>query len=381
VLQQKLEYYKQHHLLREVKEVDNNMINFSSNDYLGLSKSEVVKEAFIEGIKLYGFGSGSSPLISGYYSSTRKLEEAFALHLKTEEAIFFNSGYHANIGVIQALHNPIIMDKLCHASSIDGARLSGNRFYRYRHNDLEHAKKLLEITPNSLLISERIFSMEGNIADVTKLKTLATIYNARLIIDDAHGFGILENNIQSDLVIIPLGKALGGIGAIVAGNKELIYYLRQTARSYMYSTALPPAIAHANLVALNLMGQEPWRLEKLKSLIKLFNFYANKVGLNLASQDLTPIRSILIGENKLAKTIEKKLHAKGFFVKAIVSPTVQISRIRISLCINHSEENIIHLIKKIDLFLKLASVERLEENSDYIIDSQFICKSIFTKEA
>jgi 8-amino-7-oxononanoate synthase len=347
VLQQKLQYYKQHHLLREIKEVDNNMINFSSNDYLGLSKSKKVKEAFIDGIKLYGFGSGSSPLISGYYLSTKKLEEAFALHLKKDEAIFFNSGYHANIGVIQALQKPIIMDKLCHASIIDGARLSAKQFYRYRHNDLEHAENLLQKTPNSLLISERVFSMEGDIADVIKLKTLAAGYKARLIIDDAHGFGVLENNIQSDLVIIPLGKALGGMGAIVAGDKELIGYLRQTARSYMYSTALPPAIAHANLVALKLLSQETWRLEKLKSLISLFNFYANKAGLNLASQDLTPIKSILIGDNKLAKTIEKKLHAKGFFVKAIVSPTVQISRIRISLCMNHSEENIINLIETI----------------------------------
>lgn len=347
MLAQKLEYYKQHHLLREVKEVDNNMINFSSNDYLGLSKSEAVRKAFIEGIKLYGFGSGSSPLVSGYYNSTRQLEEAFALYLKREEAIFFNSGYHANIGVIQALENPIIMDRLCHASIIDGAKLSGNRFYRYRHNNLEHAENLLQRIPNSLLISERVFSMEGDIADVTKLKTLGVRYKAKLIIDDAHGFGILENNIQSDLVIIPLGKALGGMGAIVAGDKELIGCLRQMARSYIYSTALPPAIAHANLAALKLMNLETWRLDKLKALIALFNFHANEAGLNLTSQDLTPIRSILIGDNKLAKAIEKKLQAKSFFVKAIVAPTVQISRIRISLCANHSEENIINLIKAI----------------------------------
>ncbi len=347
MLQQRLEYYKQHHLLRDIKEVDNNMINFSSNDYLGLSKSEEVSQAFIEGVKLYGFGSGSSPLISGYYSSTRKLEEAFADVLGKERAIFFNSGYHANMGVIQALQYPIIMDKLCHASIIDGSRLSGNKFYRYRHNDLNMAEKLLQKSPSSLLISERIFSMEGDIADLAGLKALAKEYKARLIIDDAHGFGILENNIQSDLVIIPLGKALGGMGAIVAGEEEVIGYLRQTARSYIYSTALPPAIAYANLVALKLMRRETWRLAKLKILITLFNSYANEAGLNLASQDLTPIRSILIGDNKKSKELEKKLYAKGFFVKAIVSPTVQVSRIRISLGTNHSEENIINLIEAI----------------------------------
>ena len=347
MLQQKLAYYRQHHLLRDIREVDDNMINFSSNDYLGISKSEEVSQAFIEGVKLYGFGSGSSPLISGYYSSTRKLEEAFADILGKEKAIFFNSGYHANIGVIQALKYPIIMDKLCHASIIDGARLSGNKFYRYRHNDLNMAEKLLQKTPGSLLISERVFSMEGDIADVAKLGALATKYKAILLIDDAHGFGIFSNNIAADLVIVPLGKALGGMGAIVAGDKELIDYLRQITRSYVYSTALPPAIAHANLAALRLMNRETWRLEKLKGLITLFNLYANEAGLNLASQDLTPIRSILIGDNKKSKELEKKLHAKGFFVKAIVSPTVQISRIRISLCTSHSQENILNLIEAI----------------------------------
>ena len=149
------------------------------------------------------------------------------------------------------------------------------------------------------------------------------------------------------MIIIPLGKALGGMGAIVAGEKDLIEYLRQTTRSYIYSTALPPAIAHANLVSLKLLQQQTWRLAKLQSLIKLFNDLANQAGLNLSSQDPTPIRSILIGDNKKAKELENKLISNGFFVKAIVSPTVQISRIRISLCANHSEENIVNLIKAI----------------------------------
>ncbi len=132
MLAEKLEYYRQNNLLREIMEAKPNQINFSSNDYLGISKVARLKQAFIAGVKIYGFGSGSSPLISGYYPSTKALEDNFAKILEQESAIFFNSGYHANLGVIQALDAPIIMDKLCHASIIDGARLSGNKFYRYR---------------------------------------------------------------------------------------------------------------------------------------------------------------------------------------------------------------------------------------------------------
>lgn len=349
MLKQKLEHYRQNHLTREIKVVDKKMINFSSNDYLGLARNNTVKQAFIEGVKLYGFGSTSSPLIYGYYSSTQKLEQEFAQTLGTEDAIFFNSGYHANLGIIQALELPIIMDKLCHASIIDGARLSEKRFYRYQHNDLDHAETLLKEHPNGLLITERAFSMEGDIANTQKLYQLSRQYNAKLIIDDAHGFGILENNIKADLIIIPLGKALGGMGAIAAGNKIIIEYLRQFARSYIYSTALPPAIAHANLAALKLMQQETWRIEKLKDLINFFNERANKAGLLLASQDLTPIRAILIGDNKKAKELEQKLQTQNFFVKAIVRPTVQIARIRISLSASHSRKNIIDLIEAICL--------------------------------
>ena len=349
MLEQKLEYYRQNHLTRKIELVDKKMINFSSNDYLGLASNNEVKKAFIEGVRLYGFGSTSSPLISGYHFSTQKLEAEFAQILACEDAMFFNSGYHANLGIIQALGLPIIMDKLSHASIIDGSRLSEKKFYRYHHNDLGSAYNLLKENPKSLVVTERVFSMEGDIANVDKLYNIAKKHDAKLMIDDAHGFGILENNIKADLVVIPLGKALGGMGAIAAGNQIIIEYLRQFTRSYIYSTALPPSIAHANLKALELMQRETWRIEKLKCLISLFNTIANKVGLNLASQDSTPIRAILIGDNKKAKELEQKLQTKGFFVKAIVKPTVQTARIRVSLSSNHSEKNIIDLIEAICL--------------------------------
>ncbi len=347
MLEQQLNHYKDNHLTRKLCIAEKDMINFSSNDYLGLAQNDKIKAAFIDGIKLYGFGSGSSPLISGYYTSTKSLEEEFAQALNKEGAIFFNSGYHANIGVIQALKKTIVMDKLCHASIIDGAKLSGKKFYRYQHNNLSHAEIIFPKNSNSLLISERIFSMEGDIADIKALNTLAKKNQSLLLIDDAHGFGILPNNIKADLIIVPLGKALGGVGAIVAGDQVMIDYLRQFARSYMYSTALPPAIAHANLTALKIMQVEDWRLDKLKNLIFLFNKLANEAGIKLVSQDITPIRSILIENNKLAKELENKLHIQGFFTKAIVKPTVQKCRIRISLSCNQSESNIIKLIEAI----------------------------------
>ena len=336
--------------------INSKKINFASNDYLGLSRNILVKNAFIEGSNLYGFGSGSSVLISGYYSPIRKLEEEFAKILKAKKAMFFNSGYHANLGVIQALNMPLVMDRLSHASIIDGARLSDNKFYRYRHNDLDHAEILLKKLPSSLLISERVFSMEGCITDIKKLQILSQKYNSHLIIDDAHGFGVLNNNIELDdntTIIIPLGKALGGMGAIVAGSNLMIDYLRQFARSYIYSTALPPAVAYANLSALRIMQEDKEPQQKLIELIKFFNIEAKNAGLNLASDHVTPIRSLLIAGNENAKIVEKELQKKGFFVKAILKPTVPSSRLRISISTLHQKEDIINLIRALNDCKKL----------------------------
>jgi 8-amino-7-oxononanoate synthase len=360
-ISQKILRYEENDLLRQMVEISDNdgreiqidnkkYINFSGNDYLGLSKSQKVKQAFIEGVNLYGLGSGSSNLLSGYHSPSIQLEEAFAQKIGKDQAILFNSGYHANVGIIQALGMNIIMDRLSHASIIDGARLSGNKFHRY--HDLNHAEKLLQDNEQSLLISERVFSMEGNITDVDRLSDLAKKYNSFLIIDDAHGFGILENNIDADCIVIPLGKALGSMGAIVAGSNDVINYLRQFARSYIYSTALPPAVIHASITSLKLLEEESWRLNKLKCLIRYFNIEAEKIGLDLISSDITPIRSILIKDNTSAKQIEKKLQNQGFFIKAIVPPTVQTSRLRISLSALHEEDDILGLIKAIESLLK-----------------------------
>jgi 8-amino-7-oxononanoate synthase len=350
---EKLRDYRQKALFRELREINRDdgriintsYINFSSNDYLGISKSDRVKQAFIAGVNLYGFGSGSSALISGYYSSVSKLEKRFAEILGREQALFFSSGYQANIGIIQALSMNIIMDKLSHASIIDGARLSGKKFFRYQHNNLVNAEKLLQ--ENSLLISERVFSMEGNITDVNALVKLSKKYKSLSLIDDAHGFGILANDIKSDLLVIPLGKALGGMGAIVAGSNDLIDYLRQFSRSYVYSTALPPAIACANLAALEVMIEETWRLAKLKHLIGLFDELAKKLGLKLAAQASTPIKAVIIGDNLKAKNLEKKLYKHGFFIKAIIPPTVKEARLRISICAYHEEEDIKQLLERL----------------------------------
>lgn len=360
----KLKDYYINNLNRKIIEINSNdgrlinsrKINFSSNDYLGLSKNILVKKAFIEGSEIYGFGSGSSALISGYYSPVRQLEEEFAKILKAKKAMFFNSGYHANLGVIQALDMPLVIDKLSHASIIDGAKLSSNKFYRYRHNDLNHAEELLKKYPSSLLISERVFSMEGCITNIKKLQLLSKKYKSHVIIDDAHGFGVLDNDIELDdhtTVIVPLGKALGGIGAIVAGSEFMIDYLRQFSRSYIYSTALPPAVACANLKALNIMQEEKELQQKLIELIIFFNIEAKNAQLNLVSDHITPIRSILIDGNENAKRVEKELQKEGFFVKAILRPTVPSSRLRISISAFHQKKDIVNLIRVLNDCKKL----------------------------
>ncbi len=347
MLQSRLEAYQKQGLVRTLRIYDPNLINFSSNDYLGLAKAEKIKEGLIEAIKQYGFGSTSSPLICGYYSFTKELEEKFASLLGQEEAIFFNSGYHANIGLFSTFAENIIMDRLCHASIIDGSILSQKSFLRFRHGDLKNAENLLKKVPKSFLVTERIFSMEGDVSDVDNLAKIANKYESTFIVDDAHGFGILPFRIKADIVVVPLGKAAAGMGAIVASTKQRINFLRQFCRSYIYSTALPPAVIKTNLKVVELIEKETWRKDKLLELIEFFNIKANNLGINIASKDLTPIRIILMEDNFKAKKLEENLIAKGFLIKAIVRPTVPSARIRISLSALHTKEEISKLLDEI----------------------------------
>lgn len=336
------------------------VIDFTSNDYLNLANHDEVKKAFIKGIELYGLGSGASNFISGYFKSHQQLEEAFCEFLQRDKAILFNSGYHANLGIFSALANKntvIIADKLCHASIIDGILLSRANYIRYRHNDLTHAEELVKQYKNSILVTESVFSMQGNITDA---KLLAT-FPAKLIIDDAHGIGILGKNgkgicehhslTQQDLtcLVTPLGKALGSFGAIVSGDAETIETILQFARSYCYTTALPPAVSHATLTSLRLLQQENWRREQLNDLIQFFIKSCNERELTLVSNDLTPIKSIIVASNQKSLKIQHKLLEKNMYVSCIRPPTVpaNTARLRISLNYAHTKTQITQLLDEL----------------------------------
>jgi 8-amino-7-oxononanoate synthase len=338
------------------------LINFTHNDYLGLSTHPAVKKSFMQAANDFGLGSSASPTLSGYYNAHRELEDNMAAFLQRDRAMLFNSGFNANLGVIAALanrHSTIYADKFCHASILAGIQLSRARHIRFNHNDVQHAESLQDKqTSANLLITESVFSMSGVISPLPELATLAKKYQASLLIDDAHGIGVLGPEgrgvceyfqlTQKDVpcLITPLGKALGSMGAIVSGSSELIEYLIQFAKSYRYSTALPPAIAAATNTALKILQQETWRREKLQTLIHFFDCAAKARHLPLLSHTPTPIKSILIGENALAIRLQARLQEKGFLIASIRPPTVPeaSARIRISLNCLLTENNILQLL-------------------------------------
>ncbi|OGT37136.1 MAG: 8-amino-7-oxononanoate synthase [Gammaproteobacteria bacterium RIFCSPHIGHO2_12_FULL_38_14] len=339
-----------------------NFTQFLSNDYLALSTHPKIKKAFINGIQNYGVGSSASALVSGYFKPHAALEDAFATFLNRDKALLFNSGYHANLGIMTSLADRkslIAADKYIHASIIDGIQLSRAHHVRYRHQDTAHAEFLIKDKQNNkLLVTESIFSMQGTIAPVKTLANIALKHQTLLIIDDAHGFGVLGKNgkgiieyakltqQESPCLVIPFGKALGSMGAIVTGDASLIDTLTQSARTYCYSTALPPALCEATRAALKVIEDESWRREKLIDLIKFFIKAAKERNLPLVSDDLTPIKAIVIGSNQHTIDIQHQLMQQGFFVSCIRPPSVpkNTARIRISLNCLHKEEEIIQLL-------------------------------------
>lgn len=338
------------------------LINFSSNDYLGIASHPFLKKAFIQGVQQYGVGSSSSALVSGYYRSHHLLEDKFAEFLNRDQAILFNSGYLANIGVITSLvrrNDKILADKLCHASLLDGMRLSKAKCQRYLHNDIQHLDALMSKQEKiKLTITESIFSMEGDISPIDQIAKITTWHQSLLMVDDAHGTGVLGRHgrgiceyyelSQKDVayLIVPLGKAFASMGAVVSGSHDLIEELIQFSRTYRYTTALPPAIAKATLASLSIIEKETWRRHKLVSLIEFFIKQAKQHSLNFISNDLSPIKSILIGSNEIAMKIKDELMQKGFFISCIRPPTVPqgTTRLRISLTCMHDEHEITHLL-------------------------------------
>lgn len=337
-------------------------ITFCSNDYLGLANHISVIEAFKKGAEKYGLGSSASYLVTGYRHAHRELEDAFSEFLQRDKAILFSTGYMANIGVIQALtraNDIIYEDKLNHASLIDAGLLANTKLKRYKHNDLLHLKALLlqQTTGHKLIVTDSVFSMDGDLAFLPDLSKLATNNSAWLMVDDAHGIGILGREgrgiteyfdlTQNDIPILvcPLGKAFGCFGAIVSGSRILIENLIQFSRTYVYTTAIPPAIAVAAKTSLEIIRDETWRREKLQSLINYFKEGTLQRNLNF-ELSYTPIQAFIVGNAANALQLSQQLFANGLLVTAIRPPTVPVNtaRLRITLNCNHQKDQIDKLL-------------------------------------
>lgn len=328
-------------------------LSFCSNDYLGLANDAAVVEAFIEGARQYGVGSGASMMVSGYSLAHQALEEAFASFLQRERALLFTNGYLANLSVMQALMGSkdcIYQDKLNHASLLDAAQLSAAPSVRYRHLDLSHLRRLLEkpILGKRWVVTDHIFSMTGERAPLRELKALCEEYEAYLVVDDAHGVGIFKDLLPADVLITPLGKAFGGLGAVVAASSELIETLLQFARTYIFTTALPSAMAVAMTHSLSLIQNEPERGEKLKANIAHFREEAVLRGLFFQASD-TPIQALILKENERVMQVAESLFDRGFWLGAIRPPAVPVNtaRLRLTLSALHSFEQIDSLLDAI----------------------------------
>ncbi|MDQ6967363.1 MAG: 8-amino-7-oxononanoate synthase, partial [Mariprofundaceae bacterium] len=329
------------------------LINFASNDYLGLRNHPEVNEAAISAIQSHGVGSGASRLISGNHPQLHQLEEDLAAWKGYESCLIVGSGMLANIGLIQALadrHTHVFSDKLNHASLVDGVRLSGAISQRFAHRDYDKLSSLLEknITQKRIIISDGVFSMDGDCADVMQLLSLAEKHDTLLLLDDAHGIGCMgdDNRGLTSLIaghhrlveIGTFGKAFGGYGAFILGTHELIDGLTQRLRTMIYSTALPAAMPAAMLAALKLI-QTGLLQKKLQDNLQLFRNQTN--GLNLLPSP-TAIQALLIGKDSHALAASQRLRDAGLFVPAIRPPTVPegTSRLRITLSAAHSAEQI-----------------------------------------
>ncbi len=330
-------------------------LNFCSNDYLGLAADPRLAEA-AKAALAQGTGSGASALISGYNREHQRLEEEIAAFLGRPRALLFSSGWAANLGVLRGLlrrDDVIVADALNHASLIDGARLSGARYTRVAHADVAAFEVALGAAADArlrLLVTDAIFSMDGDCAPLAQLAPLAARHGAALLIDDAHGFGVLGAGgrgtleavgVHADIQIGTLGKAIGAAGAFVAGDEDLIEYLIQRARSWVFSTAPPPAIAAAARRGLQLVQQEPERRAALFANIRRFRNGAQALGIPLMDSQ-TPIQPLVLGDAVRALRLSQTLFEQGFWVAAIRPPTVppNTSRLRLTLSATHRPEQI-----------------------------------------
>jgi 8-amino-7-oxononanoate synthase len=347
---------------RSLRTAAGTLVDFSSNDYLGLARHPALAEAMAASARSRGAGSGASHLITGHGAEHAALEAELADFTQRERSLLFCSGYMANLAVMSAFAargERVLLDRLSHASLIDGARLSGARLQRYPHGDAAAcaALALQAGAPPALIATDGVFSMDGDLAPVRELAHIAASHGAWLAVDDAHGLGVVGEDgrgtlalaglgaAEVPLLIGTLGKALGSCGAFVAGSAEIIEFLLQKARPYIYTTALPQPVAAASRAALHLVRTEPARREHLAHNVAGFRELANAAGLNLLPS-ATPIQPLLLGSAAAALGAQESLAREGYRVVAIRPPTVPAAgaRLRITLAATHTQAEIAGLV-------------------------------------
>jgi len=338
------------------------VLSFCSNDYLGLANHPEVVRAFQSAANEYGVGAGAAHLVNGHSRVHHELEDALAEFTGRERALLFSTGYMANLGVASSLlgrGDAVLEDRLNHASLIDAGLLSGARLQRYIHADVTSLESKLGIDTGRecLVMTDGVFSMDGDIAPLPELAALASKHEAWFMVDDAHGIGVLGERgrgslerfglSQAEVPILmgTLGKALGTAGAFVAGSEDLVEYLIQSARTYIYTTAMPAAVAAATLASLRLVDSEGWRREKLQTLITRFRTGIEQLGLELMPSS-TSIQPLVVGDAGQAVAMSEALLKRDILVTAIRPPTVPqgTARLRFTFSAEHTEDQVDQLL-------------------------------------
>lgn len=362
--------YRRRHLLQSAQnsivQVDGKTcVAFCSNDYLGLASHPAVIDSMRRGVETYGVGSGASHLVYGHSQEHHALEEELAAFTGRPRALLFSTGYMANLGAIRALVDKgdhVYQDRLNHASLLDGGLASNAPCQRYRHADVGDLTRRLGKAEQGrkLVVTDGVFSMDGDLAPLPALAQACAQQDGWLMVDDAHGFGVLGKNggglaehyglgvTDVPVLMGTLGKAFGTFGAFVAGSDALIETLIQYARTYIYTTALPPSVAAATRISLKILRRETWRRERLVSLIERFRAGVSELGLELLNSP-TPIQPVMLHDDALCYRVGESLRARGFLVGAIRSPTVPVgsARLRITLCAEHTDDQVDALVEAI----------------------------------
>ena len=361
--------YRQRRIVDSPQQVEllsagRSLLSFCSNDYLGLANHPALAQALKRGVDRWGVGSGAAHLISGHSSAHHLLEEELAEWLGRERALLFSTGYMANLGVIGALAgrgDHIFADRLNHASLIDAGLASAAVFQRYRHGDATMLDEQLRGADrgSSMVVSDGVFSMDGDVAPLPQLVEICARHQALLMIDDAHGIGVLGeqgrgsgdgySQQQLPVLMATLGKAFGVFGAFVAGSGELIENLIQEARSWVYTTAMPAAMAEALREALKIVREEEWRRQQLTRLVNQVREGADELGLALMPSQ-TPIQPLLVGDAGSALRWSRALQEQGFLVSAIRPPTVPSgsARLRITFSAAHTQAHLERLLEALE---------------------------------